>query len=372
MVSYDKSDYITLAEAAKQSPYSQEYLSLRARQGKLRAVKRGRTWYTTGGWLDDYLEQVNEARNELKTMQVIVPTYNPTDSDISSVHDPVSELKRPDHFKSTDDEGFTFHPHAVKKNSFNSLGRANGKFGVMPQSESIINDQTVPTGQNFSWDDEPTTASLTSERELLMANLRDRVDRAIDQSSPVIELADSHSDGSFSQFTARPLGGGFVELGMGQIENHFKNQPNNFILAQDEDSKRDIASLSIRPNFNYSLPRLAMAMLIVLLITMGILFDHLFQVKQYASIGFGLTVHNIGQQLIAIGQDQQDRKLSRLVKLPNQTNLISQAILTDKVEANELFDQAGGKVAGATDSTPTVAFWPTVYKGMQIVFSLPR
>ena len=47
--------YITLAQAAKTSPYSQEYLSLLARQGKLQAKKFGRNWYITESALNDYL-----------------------------------------------------------------------------------------------------------------------------------------------------------------------------------------------------------------------------------------------------------------------------------------------------------------------------
>lgn len=50
-----KQKLISLAEAASLSPYSQEYLSLRARQGKLRAVKRGNVWMTTQEWLEDYI-----------------------------------------------------------------------------------------------------------------------------------------------------------------------------------------------------------------------------------------------------------------------------------------------------------------------------
>jgi hypothetical protein len=34
-------------EAAAGTPYSQEYLSLLARMGRLEAIKRGRGWYTT-------------------------------------------------------------------------------------------------------------------------------------------------------------------------------------------------------------------------------------------------------------------------------------------------------------------------------------
>jgi hypothetical protein len=51
-------EWILLREAAQDTPYSQEYLSLLARQGKLEAVKRGRLWYTTKKALADYLNSV--------------------------------------------------------------------------------------------------------------------------------------------------------------------------------------------------------------------------------------------------------------------------------------------------------------------------
>jgi Fic family protein len=47
--------WIPLREAAIDSPYSQEYLSLLARQGKLEAVKRKRLWYTTKKALAEYI-----------------------------------------------------------------------------------------------------------------------------------------------------------------------------------------------------------------------------------------------------------------------------------------------------------------------------
>jgi Fic family protein len=40
-------EWLPLREAAQGTPYSQEYLSLLARKGRLEAVKRGRNWYTT-------------------------------------------------------------------------------------------------------------------------------------------------------------------------------------------------------------------------------------------------------------------------------------------------------------------------------------
>ena len=39
--------WILLREVAKGTPYSQDYLSLLARTGRLEAIKRGRNWYTT-------------------------------------------------------------------------------------------------------------------------------------------------------------------------------------------------------------------------------------------------------------------------------------------------------------------------------------
>ncbi len=58
----DKQDivqnYITLQEATTHCEYSQEYLSLRARSGKLKAVKIGRNWTTKKEWLDEYLATV--------------------------------------------------------------------------------------------------------------------------------------------------------------------------------------------------------------------------------------------------------------------------------------------------------------------------
>jgi hypothetical protein len=58
-----KEDYISLLEATEFCDYSQEYLSLRSRQGKLKAVKLGRNWVTTKEWLKEYVDSANSSKN---------------------------------------------------------------------------------------------------------------------------------------------------------------------------------------------------------------------------------------------------------------------------------------------------------------------
>jgi Fic family protein len=51
-----KNELVPLSELAKGSPYSQEYLSLRARQGVLSAMKIGRVWHSTKKELEEYIK----------------------------------------------------------------------------------------------------------------------------------------------------------------------------------------------------------------------------------------------------------------------------------------------------------------------------
>ena len=53
-------EWIPLREAAKLVPYSQEYLSLLARTGKLEAIKKGRVWHTSRQALQNYLDSLAE------------------------------------------------------------------------------------------------------------------------------------------------------------------------------------------------------------------------------------------------------------------------------------------------------------------------
>lgn len=53
-----KDEWIPLREATEGTPYSQEYLSLLARTGRIEAVKRGRVWFTTRRAVEDYRKSV--------------------------------------------------------------------------------------------------------------------------------------------------------------------------------------------------------------------------------------------------------------------------------------------------------------------------
>ena len=65
--------YISLQEATKFCSYSQEYLSLRARQGKLKAIKFGRNWVTKKEWLEEYLQSVDEYKKNLEAKKIALP-----------------------------------------------------------------------------------------------------------------------------------------------------------------------------------------------------------------------------------------------------------------------------------------------------------
>lgn len=60
--------YLSLQEATKYCDYSQEYLSLRARQGKLRALKFGRNWVTKKEWIEEYFKKTEEYKNNFNSV----------------------------------------------------------------------------------------------------------------------------------------------------------------------------------------------------------------------------------------------------------------------------------------------------------------
>lgn len=60
----DEERLVTLSELSKKSDYSQEYLSLRSRQGKLDAVKNENIWYSSKRALNEYEKSVKKIKKE--------------------------------------------------------------------------------------------------------------------------------------------------------------------------------------------------------------------------------------------------------------------------------------------------------------------
>jgi hypothetical protein len=66
-----KQDYLTLFEAARLCSYSEAYLRLRARQGKLKSIKIGKKWMTTKDWINDYVMKSQEWNDKVAAKRVV-------------------------------------------------------------------------------------------------------------------------------------------------------------------------------------------------------------------------------------------------------------------------------------------------------------
>jgi hypothetical protein len=81
----ENQQYISLQEAGEYCNYSQEYLSLRSRQGKLKSVKIGRNWVTTKEWLREYLETVEDYKSNFKVKYIAPPANLPVEASVKTV-----------------------------------------------------------------------------------------------------------------------------------------------------------------------------------------------------------------------------------------------------------------------------------------------
>lgn len=70
MADKEVENYISLHKATEYCDYSHEYLRLRARTGKLRAIKLGRNWLTKKEWIQEYLIHVSEYKKSLERKKI--------------------------------------------------------------------------------------------------------------------------------------------------------------------------------------------------------------------------------------------------------------------------------------------------------------
>lgn len=89
-------EYINLQRATSFCSYSQEYLSLRARKGKLKAIKIGRNWHTTQEWLQDYILKSEDYRSFLQAKRLIPEIDPPLNLPIESSDADIWEDNRPE------------------------------------------------------------------------------------------------------------------------------------------------------------------------------------------------------------------------------------------------------------------------------------
>ena len=84
MINEETEKYISLKKATEYCSYSQEYLSLRARQGKLKAIKFGRNWVTKKEWLNEYLFGIEEYNDNFANEKKIIapPKGLPTEEQL--------------------------------------------------------------------------------------------------------------------------------------------------------------------------------------------------------------------------------------------------------------------------------------------------
>jgi len=62
----EKKQFLSLADAAKLTPYSAEYLSLLARKGLIAAVKVGKDWQVTPEALNEYMARTKSRKRRGK------------------------------------------------------------------------------------------------------------------------------------------------------------------------------------------------------------------------------------------------------------------------------------------------------------------
>ncbi len=168
MIFGTKDNYISLTEAANLCDYSQEYLSLRARQGKLQATKLGRNWVTTPAWLYRYLQSVEEARIQQREVVVVAePVLNakaPAASSVATVElSPNNQSTSSNSLSNSTDPEFVFHPVAK--------GRLSDRnFFTKESDEKIEMTESYPTGNQFNWSFTASAPESSGQNDFLFDN----------------------------------------------------------------------------------------------------------------------------------------------------------------------------------------------------------
>lgn len=367
----NKSDYISLADAANHAPYSQEYLSLRARQGKLRAVKRGRTWFTTLGWLDDYLHQVDQAKTELKTVSVVTAASLGTD-------------------EVSPDADFSFHPSQLKA--------AADITDTEPIGSVAEIDHAYEMHSQFSWDDDQSTAHHSSPA---LDKLFEKLDGAtqaepknVTAYSPIaldLDEEDAVVDSFYDQGQVAAPVAAYTSKSQSH-QPYVQSQPTAARMHQkkvmDDDIEAEVEGSWIGQLGNMLQPAMAVAA-IVLVMGLGMILDGPLKLRQTVAIGFGTMMQQVGDNMIALGE-ANDAALGKakvsLLSAPVISNADNtsveravaaaptsvQSVQNDQIKTPAAIDEQSsvnqGVVAGTSDLNQEPGFWGTILLGLRTVF----
>lgn len=343
--SIDKAQYITLAEAADHAPYTQEYLSLRARQGKLRAVKSGRSWVTTLGWLDDYLEQVSEAKNQLKEAAVAMDQPASIDKDFSFQPAPDVFLKE----------------IAVE--------------GEEPAGSAIADEPTSPIIGSFSWEEEEPGLVATYAQQRTLEDLERRLEDSLTD-EPVYELAEE----LYAPSAAGATSGMHAAMESGLPSTSFDNISASIADNSTDNSSKgnDIHRVPVVDQYLLAIVRPLAVVTVAAVIMVGTLvLNEPLKLSRNLALGTGVVLTDIGNALVGIGITKEANKADKLqlagsfstapvygypAGVSADTPTTTAANSSEKT-VNRKY-QSNGQVAGYATEKKTRGFWATVWLGV--------
>ncbi|MCD6270792.1 helix-turn-helix domain-containing protein, partial [bacterium] len=88
MAQNSEKKFISLKEASELCSYSEPHLRLRAREGKLKAVKIGRNWATTKEWLDEFLRKTLQDKRKQQIQKEKEPTQTQKSTGLKHISTP--------------------------------------------------------------------------------------------------------------------------------------------------------------------------------------------------------------------------------------------------------------------------------------------
>ncbi len=394
---FDKADYISLTDAAEHCQYSQEYLSLRARQGKLRAVKRGRNWVTTLGWLQDYLAQVDEAKTELKLATAVTVAKN-HQSELASPKSVLPESVNSEPIKQEEvaqitleatpqpviepvvDPELSFHPSALRKTSSSRANRIDSEDLAGRFVDRLEFEPIVPNGQSFSWDNSEVAPKVIHEDHYERAfqdSVQAEVERILQADDPLMDIDLSQFPNEDQALIKRILMGSQGDADPTSQSPHQSIRISQLSRSQiqDSDQSHTKTTQSRKSDFWQSFNQegqalstqimavvrpMAMVTTVFLLFTAFFLFNGPYRITQKIASGASTVGQSLAGQFVVGADSNTNQAVIEKVNPERvaQFDIENETIDLDLEDSIALTNRssgivsASGRVAGATDQQP--------------------